>query len=81
MLKLVLIVSLNLIIGNMPSKLMFIAYYLMDSYTYNLLLTITNVLLFISHGNILFINYYFNDQFRNQFLVLIGKSKRDDQKN
>ena len=57
---------------------MFIAYYFMNSYSYNLLLTITNILLFISHGNVLIINFYFNDEFYDQFLVLIRRSRIDD---
>ena len=57
---------------------MFIAYYFMNSYSYNLLLTITNILLLISHGNVLIINFYFNDQFYDQFLVLIRRSRIDD---
>ena len=57
---------------------MFIAYYFMNSYSYNLLLTITNILLLISHGNVLIINFYFNDQFYDKFLVLIRRSRIDD---
>lgn len=75
--KLVIVFCLNVIIGNLPSKLAFIAYYSkLNTNSYNLFVTMSNIMLFISHGNIFFINILFNDQFYDKFLMLFKLHKQ-----
>ena len=73
--KLVIILSLNLVIGALPSKIIYFMLLFTDSFIFNLMATITNILIFISYGNNVFINIFFNDGFYDQFLKIIGKNK------
>jgi hypothetical protein len=65
-----------MIIGNISAKLAYLVYYVLDTNSYNLFVTVLNMLLFISHGNIFFINIFLNDQFNRQFRILFGLEKR-----
>ena len=73
--KLVILLCLNTIVGNFPSKIAPILFYFMDPYTYNVYVSITNGILFLSLGNIFFINFFFNDDFYKRFLELIGREE------
>ena len=68
---------MNCIIGYFPNKIGLIMFYCLDVNSYNLYISITNGLIWFSHGNIFFINLFYNDEFYDTFLNLIpGKRKR-----
>jgi hypothetical protein len=77
--KLVILLCLNTIIGNFPSKIAPILFYFMDPFSYNVYVSITNGILFLSLGNIFFINFFFNDDFYQRFLQLIGRGEEISQ--
>ena len=60
----------------MPSKMAFILFQLIrNENTYNTYVTFSNALLFLSHGNLFFINIFLNDQFYHRFLEIFTNKK------
>jgi hypothetical protein len=77
--KLVISYCINAMLGNLTNKLQFILFYFLDSYSFGLFDTIGNGLLWISHGNIFFINFFFNKEFYETFIEMIGQKNKKSQ--
>ena len=68
--------SINCVLGYFPNKLAHnIMLYFLDSNTFNFYLAVTNGLIWFSHGNKLFLQLIFNDEFYRKFMIIFFRKQ------
>jgi hypothetical protein len=75
---LVIILCINSILGNLPNKLSNILILYLDTNSYSFFIAVTNIFIWLSHGNKFFINIIFNEEFSNSLKIVLFRFRRNN---